>query len=102
MTCKHLRDLEQALLDAGIAETCRGAVWTTNCREWVYFDCILDLASLRDKFCLPEIVKDRDLLGTHEGCERGFYCSQCHDGVMGCHPTHGPRRVFSGDRETKK
>jgi hypothetical protein len=94
MTCEHLRELEQALLDAGIAETYRGQAWSDNCREWVYFDCILDLRSLRKRFRLGEIVKDHDHRGTHDGCERGFYCSQCHDGIMGCHPSHGAKREF--------
>jgi hypothetical protein len=87
--CEHLRDLEQALLDAGFRETFRGQPWSKNCREWVYFDCILDLPSLRKRFSLSEVVQDHDHVGTHDGCERGFYCSECHDGIMGSHPSQG-------------
>ncbi len=94
MTCEHLRALEQALLDAGIPETHRGQVWSDNCREWVYFDCILDLRRLRERFHLDEIVKDHDHRGTHDGSERGFTCSRCHDGIMGSHPSQGAKRQF--------
>jgi hypothetical protein len=43
MTCEHLLPLEEALLAEGIRETSRGQAWSENCREWVYFDCRLDL-----------------------------------------------------------
>ncbi len=95
MTCRHLRRLERALEAAGIPETCRGQAWSDNCREWVYFDCVLDLASLRARFRLADVVVDHAHRGTHDGCEQGFYCSRCHDGVMGRHPCHGPARVFA-------
>jgi hypothetical protein len=94
MTCEHLRALEQALVDAHIHETHRGRVWSDNCREWTYFDCILDLVSLRKRFGLGEIVKDHDHQGTHDGCERGFICSRCHDGIMGAHPSQGGKPEF--------
>ena len=94
MICEHLRALEQALLDAGIPETRRGQVWTENCREWVYFDCVLDLGALRERFGLDEFVKDHDHRGTHDGCERGFVCSRCHDGIMGTHPSQRERQVY--------
>ena len=81
-------------MDSGIPETHRGQVWSDNCREWVYFDCILDLRSLRERFRLDEIVEDHDHRGTHDGCERGFYCSRCHDGIMGAHPSQGAKREF--------
>ena len=94
MVCEHLRDLEQALVSAGIPETFRGQAWSRNCREWVYFECILDLENLRKRFSLPEVVQDHDHVGTHDGCERGFYCSACHDGIMGLHPRQGTGRRF--------
>ncbi|HUE72525.1 MAG TPA: hypothetical protein VMP01_16695 [Pirellulaceae bacterium] len=66
MACYHLRDVEQALLASGIRETFRGAAWSHNCREWVYFDCYLDLSELRQRFPLADCVVD------HEGIV-GFY-----------------------------
>ncbi len=94
MTCIHLQQLERALLDAGVKETSRGQPWSDNCREWVYFDCILDLAALRERFSLADCVRDHDHVGTHDGCERGFCCAECHDGLMGKHPTHGANNTF--------
>lgn len=94
MTCEHLIDLENALIADGIKETFRGEAWGRNCREWVYFDCILDLPALRKRFSLPPCVKDHEHLGTHDGCEQGFYCSQCYDGIMGVHPKQAERKVF--------
>ena len=83
MTCTHLRAVEQAIIDRGIREELRGTVWTKNCREWVYFECYIDLAAVRTKFALDPCVKDHVHRGTHSGSERGLYCEQCYDGVMG-------------------
>lgn len=95
MVCEHLRQLEMELTGAGIRETFRGQAWSDNCREFVYFDCILDRQSIRNRLSFPDCVKDDEHLGTHSGSESGFYCEQCKDGIMGCHPkTEHSRRVF--------
>ena len=83
MTCEHLLPLEQAIIARGIPETFRGQSWSLNCREWVYFDCFIDLESVRSRFTLADCVHDHVHRGTHDGQERGFVCSQCHDGIMG-------------------
>jgi hypothetical protein len=97
MVCEHLRQLEREIAATGIRETYRGKTWTHNCREFVYFDCVLDRESIRKRLALAECVKDDEYLGTHMGTEYGFYCEQCKDGVMGYHPK-GPKgsgsRVF--------
>lgn len=96
MTCDHLRAIEQAILAHGIKETSRGQAWSDNCREWVYFDCLIDLQGVRSKFTLAECVRDHVHHGTHDGSERGFYCERCRDGVMGLfEPTPGSP-VFRG------
>ena len=86
MVCEHLASLEQALIAAGMRETFRGAAWSRNCREWVYFDCVLDRIAIRERMQLPACVQDHEHLGTHNGQEAGFVCTACHDGVMGIHP----------------
>jgi len=86
MVCEHVAPIEAALLAAGAHETYRGAPWSRNCREWVYFDCVLDRASLRRRLALPPGVVDHEHLGTHDGTEAGFVCDACHDAVMGRHP----------------
>ncbi len=92
MVCEHLRPLEEALIAAGIRETFRGQAWSDNCREWVYFDCVLNLASLRQRIAFAPCVIDHEHRGTHSGQEAGFVCEACHDAIVGNHPSyaHGP------------
>lgn len=95
MVCEHLAMLEQALLDAGVAVTFRGQAWSLNCREWIYFDCVLDRDSLRERMQFDGCVQDHEHRGTHDGQEAGFVCTQCHDGVMGLHPSSAREaRIF--------
>jgi hypothetical protein len=89
MVCEHLRELEEALIDSGMEITYRGQAWE-KAREWVYFDCVIDLSSCRKKFSLPDFVKDHIHRGTHDGTEQGFYCQKCKDGIMGRHPIAFP------------
>ena len=96
MTCEHLRALEQALIDRGIKETYRGQAWSNNCREWVYFDCTIDTQAVMKEFALAECVKVHVHRGTHDGSERGFYCEQCRDGVMGLYEPGPNTLVFRG------
>lgn len=90
MTCEHLQPLEQALIERGFRETFRGQAWSQNCREWVYFDVVLDTDAIRQSFALPECVAVHAHRGTHDGQERGFVCQACRDAVMGRYePTPG-------------
>jgi hypothetical protein len=90
MTCEHLRLLEDAIIAAGIPETFRGQAWSDNCREWVYFDCFIDIEAVRKRFSLAACVHDHIHRGTHDGQERGLECTECHDGIMGSYAP-GPR-----------
>lgn len=83
MTCEHLQPLEQELIARGVRETFRGQAWSDNCREWVYFDCFLDLAAIRSRMAMAPCVKDHEHRGTHDGSEQGFVCADCHDAIMG-------------------
>ena len=83
MVCKHLAELESALLAAGYPVTFRGKAWSDNCREWVYFDVILDVDAVKKKIKLPACVSVSENLDPKSGEERGFYCKDCQDGVMG-------------------
>lgn len=83
MTCEHLKALEQAIIGRGIRETFRGAAWSKDCREWVYFDCYLDITAIRIRFAFSDCVEDHAHRGTHDGQERGLVCSLCHDAIMG-------------------
>ena len=96
MTCEHLRDLENAMIAAGLKETFRGQAWSKNCREWVYFDCFIDAAAVRQKFTLAPCVNDHAHRGTHDGQERGFVCSACWDAVMGVYEPTAGLAIFTG------
>jgi hypothetical protein len=94
MTCEHLRALEEAIIAAGMRETFRGEAWSKNCREWVYFDCYIDTEAVRGRFTLADCVQEHVHRGTHDGCERGFECTACWDGVMGLYERG--EKVFAG------
>jgi hypothetical protein len=94
MICKHLQPIEQLILEKGIKETYRGQVWSKNCREWVYYDCFIDAVSLSERLDLDECVEIHKHLGTHDGSEYGFYCSEHHDGVMGVSPERNKGKLI--------
>lgn len=96
MTCRHLNELEAAIQTRGIRETFRGKAWSDNCREWVYFDCYIDLAAVRKAFELTDCVRDHIHRGTHDGAERGFVCGECHDAIMGAYEQRPGTVVFAG------
>ena len=96
MVCEHLSTVESALLDCGIAITFRGQAWSENCREWVYFDGYLDTRRIRERFGLPEAVRDHTHRGTHDGQEHGLVCDLCHDALMGLPDPVAGKPVFPG------
>ena len=83
MLCSHLRWLELELTKAGHRETYRGQPWSNNCREWVYFDVVLDLPAIRAAYPVPAEVEDHENLDERSGVERGLVCAACHDGIVG-------------------
>ena len=83
MLCKHLALLEKALIESGSPVTFRGAAWSINCREWVYFDVVLDIAAIQQRFALPACVRVHEIKDSRAGLERGFECTSCNDAVMG-------------------
>jgi len=92
MVCEHLTALEREILAAGIKETFRGQAWSQSCREWVYFDSLLDLPALRARLTFDVCVEDHVHRGTHDGSEAGLVCSLHHDAIMGVHPDHAAGR----------
>lgn len=95
--CPCLTPLDHALKAHGFKEDFRGAPWSKNCREWVYYDVLLDKPAVRAFFSLPGTITDHDHCGTHDGAESGFFCTRHNDGVMGVHPKMRAKRttVFS-------
>jgi hypothetical protein len=83
MICEHLQQLERELKNAGIKETFRGQAWSHNCREWAYFDCHLDLHSIRQRIKFAECVIDHENADPHSGTERGLVCAEHYDAIIG-------------------
>jgi len=96
MTCEHLQPLEGAMIARRIPVTFRGQAWTENCREWVYFACFIDTQAVRERISLADCVHEHVHRGTHDGQERGFECSLCHDGVMGEYESRAESIIFRG------
>lgn len=84
--CPHLQPLEAYLKSLNIPETFRGQPWSNNCREWVYFDCILQAPQLNKRFHLGDTVSVWDYENVKVGSELGLVCDECKDGIMGAHP----------------
>ncbi len=78
--------LDCELKKRGIRETFRGQAWGDSSREWVYYDCVLDLGKLAKRFNFPECVEVHINNDDKSGLEAGFFCTQCKDAVMGVHP----------------
>ena len=83
MLCEHLKDIESDIIESGIAETYRGSPWTENCREWVYFDVVLDVKKIIEKYQSAPCVVIHENLDPKSGQERGVFCELCHDAIMG-------------------
>lgn len=95
MVCAHLAELEKDLLAAWIPVTYRGQAWGDSCREWVYFDCVLDVERLKVEYRLPEFVKHHENLDPRSGTESGLVCERCKDAIMGYLSTENPsKRIF--------
>ena len=83
--CEHLLQLENELGEARIKETYRGQPWSQNCREWAYFDCVLDLDKIRERMHLPDFVTSHSNDDPKSGLEAGFVCDHCKDAIIGIH-----------------
>ncbi|MCB9032844.1 MAG: hypothetical protein H6553_03320 [Chitinophagales bacterium] len=84
--CIHLKPIEDYLKSIGYLEVYRGQVWSENCREWIYFDAVLNIAELQEKFKLNKTIVVHDYQDVKVGSELGILCTKCFDGIMGVHP----------------
>ncbi len=92
--CEHLEKLAGYLRTRGIRETYRGQVWTENCREWIYFDCVLDIQALESKLGFDPCVRSFRNDDARSGREAGFYCELCKDAIVGFHPDDAEGKVL--------
>lgn len=91
--CEHILPIEKYIQGKDIRETYRGEAWSYNCREWVYFDCILDVEQLQARFKLPDFVTIHENKDPKSGTELGLVCNQCQDAIMGLHPHFSKGKV---------
>ncbi len=91
--CEHLAALDNELKGKGIKETFRGQSWSDNTREWVYYDCVLAVDELRQRYSFPDFIETHINDDAKSGMESGFYCSRCKDGVIGIHPIFAKGKV---------
>jgi hypothetical protein len=54
--CTHLKPLEDYLMVENMLEVYRGQVWTKNCREWIYYDAVLNPQKLKEKFHFDDTI----------------------------------------------
>ena len=85
--CEHLQPITNFLKDEGVPITYRGQPWTKNCREWVYYDCVLKVDELKAEFGLDSCVVVHDYNDVKVGAELGLFCEECKDAVVGIYPT---------------
>ena len=81
--CEHLIKLEEYLEAKKIREMYRGRAWSKNCRVWIYYDCILDIDSLKERFKFDDCVQVHEYDDIKAGNELGFVCTKCNDGIIG-------------------
>ena len=55
--CEHLAALDNELKGKGIKETFRGQPWSDNTREWVYYDCVLAVDEIRQRYSFPDFIE---------------------------------------------
>lgn len=84
--CEHLQKAEKYIEEKGLTAVFRGRPWGKNCREWVYFDCILDTEQLITKLALDPCVKTHNYQDIKIADELGLFCTLCKDGIMGVNP----------------
>ncbi len=92
--CEHLTPLDIELKARKIMETYRGQAWSRNCREWAYYDCVLELDKLKARYNFPDFITIHVNDDNKSGMEAGFYCSLCHDAIMGSHPDMGNGKIL--------
>ncbi len=97
--CEHLSKLEQEIKQSGIKEIYRGKPWSNNCREWVYFDCVIDTDSVKKNMTLADCVQVHTNHDPKSGREHGLVCTECHDAVMGYYiDDQKGRSTFKSDK----
>jgi hypothetical protein len=71
-----LEALDNYVRNKNVKELFRGNAWSKNCREWVYYDCVLNVKKLKEKFSFNNCVIIREYNDIKVANELGFFCNR--------------------------
>lgn len=78
-----LRQIAKGLQKSGIEISYFGRAWTEQHADWIYFDTVLDVEKLRNKYQLGANIISHENLDPKSGTEKGFIDEQTGEGLMG-------------------
>ena len=78
-----LRIIAKSLKNRGIEITYFGHAWTKQRADWIYFDTVLDVEKLRNKYQLGPHIVIHENLDPKSGTEKGFIDEHTGEGLMG-------------------
>ena len=80
---KEIKEMAKYLTKQGIAITFFGKAWSGCVNNWIYFDTILEIEELIEKFSLDSNISIHENLDPKSGKERGFIDNRTGEGIMG-------------------
>lgn len=80
---EELRRLAKKLIKEKTRITFYGKAWSENTADWIYFDKVLDLKKIREKFAFGEHIIEHQNLDNRSGLESGFIDQNTNEGLMG-------------------
>jgi len=78
-----LKKIAKSLKNKGIEITYFGHAWTKQLGDWIYFDTVLDVEKLRNKYQLGAHIVIHENLDPKSGTEKGFIDEHTGEGLMG-------------------
>jgi hypothetical protein len=79
----ELRNLAKKLIKENARITFYGKAWSENTANWIYFDKVLDLKKIRNKFAFGKNIIEHQNLDNKSGLESGFIDKNTNEGIMG-------------------
>ncbi|WP_179339044.1 hypothetical protein [Winogradskyella ludwigii] len=79
----ELRNLAKKLIKENARITFYGKAWSENTVNWIYFDKVLDLKKIRNKFAFGKNIIEHQNLDNKSGLESGFIDKNTNEGIMG-------------------
>ena len=79
----ELRLLAKKLIKENTRIIFFGKAWSENTADGIYFDKVLDLKKIRNKFSFGENIIEHQNLDNKSGLESGFIDKNTNEGIMG-------------------